>query len=842
VSKASTVQHSHLIDLADGWTSWRTVCLRGAGFPAAMLQILAAPDAVAAIHRYLDGEAAFKDARRQALAACGRLRDEAVGDAVRVLRRAARQIAKGNTPAVPSDFAEMKPLLDSLTRARDEMIEARSEAERYFADALSRISDALREVGADPRFREAVAWQNRSALHRGIDVWLRMPAANRNHQARKDERLVALYLQRYCAKNETIGFFGPIGWSVWSDDGPALMQRPGPHLVAERKVHFEYRAINALAEALSKRADLRKWLKPRLNARVRIEGNDLVLPVEKRKSLPPDVMRVLAACSGESAALDIAAALVADPDCRFRTQDEVHHILDQAARGRVVSWAIDVPVGPGPEHALRKILESVGDPVLRAQVMEPLDELETARDAVAQAAGDAHALDAALGKLEMVFTRHTAQEAFQNPGEVYAGRGLVYEDCLRQTEVEIGPGIRGQIAPPLALILQSARWFSHTIAARFDAALNRLYTDLKARFAPQPVPASAVEVLFNPKNPLVPGIVQDVVKDLTARWASILRFEPGARRLHLSADELRSRMSSAFAAPCPGWPSARHHSADILIASDGPGSVEQGRCLCVLGEVHVNDTMLTRPLFLQLHPRPEEFSEAYKRDVEQPRIFLVTSRAYRGHRKLWDPFFPGDFQLAWDDSPPWRPNDHVLRLADLIVENTADGLVVRTRDNGVRFPAAVYFERLLWGESFTSFKLLPPMNHTPRITIDNLVIHREAWRFLCRDLAFIQEKAEIDRFIGTRRWARDHRLPRFVFARVPQEYKPLYVDLESPASVDVIMRLARQALEVAGDGAELALSEMLPNPAQTWLTDAEGETYTAELRIVAVDPQSWRKP
>ena len=261
----------------------------------------------------------------------------------------------------------------------------------------------------------------------------------------------------------------------------------------------------------------------------------------------------------------------------------------------------------------------------------------------------------------------------------------------------------------------------------------------------------------------------------------------------------------------------------------------------MLGEIHVNDTMVTRPVFLEMHPRPEEFAEAYKRDVDRPRIFSVTSRQYQGHRKLWDPFFPGDFQLAWDDAPPWRANSQVLRVADLVLAKTAEGLVVRTRDNAHSFPAAIYFERLLWGESLTRFKLLPAAPHTPRITVDGFVIHRESWRFACRDLAFIDEKTEIDRFIGTRRWARTLGLPRWVFARVPQEYKPLYVDLESPASVDVIMKLARQAVELFGESAELALSEMLPNPAQTWLADAQGQTYTSELRIVAVDPQSWRE-
>jgi len=291
--------------------------------------------------------------------------------------------------------------------------------------------------------------------------------------------------------------------------------------------------------------------------------------------------------------------------------------------------------------------------------------------------------------------------------------------------------------------------------------------------------------------------------------------------------------------PHAGWPGARHHSADILIASEGAEAVKSGRYLCVLGEVHPADTMVTRQVLLQLHPRPEDLVEAYRRDVDRPRIFPVTSRHYLGHRKLWDPFFPGDFQLAWDDSPPWRPNNEVLRIADLIIEKSPDGLVVRTRDNFRRFPAAVYFERLLWTESLTNFKLFPPTRHAPRITVGHLVVSREAWRFPCRDLAFIYEKTEIDRFIGTRRWARSCGLPHWVFARFPQEYKPLYIDLESPASVEVFATLARRAVEVAGEGAELNLSEMLPSPAQSWLTDARGDTYTGELRIVAVDPKSW---
>jgi hypothetical protein len=36
----------------------------------------------------------------------------------------------------------------------------------------------------------------------------------------------------------------------------------------------------------------------------------------------------------------------------------------------------------------------------------------------------------------------------------------------------------------------------------------------------------------------------------------------------------------------------------------------------------------------------------------------------------------------------------------------------------------------------------------------------------------------------------------------------------------------------------VTVTEMLPAPDQTWLTDAKGRRYTAELRMVAVDQKA----
>ena len=72
-----------------------------------------------------------------------------------------------------------------------------------------------------------------------------------------------------------------------------------------------------------------------------------------------------------------------------------------------------------------------------------------------------------------------------------------------------------------------------------------------------------------------------------------------------------------------------------------------------------------------------------------------------------------------------------------------------------------------------------------------------------------------------------------MFVRSPEEVKPIYVDFESGLSIEMLIRLARQAPTIS-------VSEMLPGPEGLWLGDAQGRRYVSELRLLAVDPESWR--
>jgi Lantibiotic dehydratase, N terminus len=120
-------------------------------------------------------------------------------------------------------------------------------------------SERLAEVARGRRFQEAVAWQNPAALANAV---LKVAAGSptKPSRARQREEIVASYWQRYCAKNDTIGFFGPLAWGRVVDD-PAPLRWDGTFAETRREVHFEAWPVQTLAAQLD--PDLRLAAGPR---------------------------------------------------------------------------------------------------------------------------------------------------------------------------------------------------------------------------------------------------------------------------------------------------------------------------------------------------------------------------------------------------------------------------------------------------------------------------------------------------------------------------------------------------------------------------------------------------
>lgn len=808
----------HLIPAVGGWAYWRRAWLRTPGFSVDRLDALALPDTVAHLERAEQAERARARAREDALTELQALTESIRGEEGRLIGKAMRALRKDRIPEQTLSFdAAAAAALASYAAAHRAWESATTAAVTRFEQESKSVGDALRETVRDPLFREAVLWQNRRALHGSMEALLRKPTGAVDSKTREHERLVASYVQRYVAKNETIGFFGPVAWAELGA-GEGASARHGRALLLRRRVYFERWAVESLADAIAER--FMPYAPVRANPG-RMHGKD---------ALGSEVATLLDACDGRPA-VEIARGLLASNAVDAEDEEDVYELFAQLAESQLVRWTFEIPVWHlAPEEWLRERLASIEAPSPRAEAMALLDRIVERRDAVAAAAGDVAALDQALADLEAEFAELTGQRGQRREGQAYAGRTLVYEDCVRDLDCRLGADLLERLARPLSLVLDSARWFTHEIGRCYQQIWLGLFDELAAQRSDAVVPfflffQRLAERLGDWRS--LPPEISAVRQDLQDRWTRILGFTEEERRIHRTSKDLAPALLEAFAAPGPGWPLARYHSPDVLVAAKDVSALDRGEVTFVLGELHVCVNSHLCQVSVGQHPDPDAIFAACAEDLDGPIVTPVESRRF-STRADYMPARRKDPHLETSDTISPNPRDRVFGTAELFVQRRGDRLFIFDAPRRLDVDAVRVLGQYLSFAAISSFDPLPFARHTPRVQVDDLVIARERWRFAPSDFRFYEEKTPYERFVAARRFAQAGGIPRRVFAKVPNELKPFLVDFDSSVLVEILCRRLKKA-------ESLQLTEMLPDREDCWVEDAEGRRFTSELRIVAVD-------
>jgi hypothetical protein len=329
-------------------------------------------------------------------------------------------------------------------------------------------------------------------------------------------------------------------------------------------------------------------------------------------------------------------------------------------------------------------------------------------------------------------------------------------------------------------------------------------------------------------------LIEPAVGALRERWSEILDLPPDARRVRLRAADLRQRVTEEFPAQPLPWPMAVHHSPDLMIA--GADAAAGGRLTWVLGEVHPSIVTSRYAPWLAFHDAPDAVRTAMRHDLGGAAVWFAETaeRGGTGAQQANVLSSRGDPRLVFaHDSCGYDPAA-TLPVGDCDLIGSAAGLRVRRRDGTLERGLLEVVGDLVSANAANCFDLAPSGGHVPRVTIDDLVVSRETWRLAATEAAFAGTADESARYLQARAWAAGHGLPRHVFCRFTGERKPIYADLTSLASIDLISRSVRRARQHGAD-ATVTVAEMLPAPDDTWLTDAQGQRYTTELRVVAVD-------
>lgn len=708
-------------------------------------------------------------------------------------------------------------------------------AGKYAAAALS-VSLELQQIAALPAFRAAVAWQNRTVLTSGIAPFLRWvpELGKRPSMARQREELVAHYWQRFCVKNDTIGFFGPVGWGTWDLSTPGVGVEAGTGLTAGSQVYFSSWAIDALARSVSEDPAVREWLAPRRLPFVRLAGSEVMLPGLPPVPVSPAQMQVLQRCDGTRQAREIERELGAG----------VPDVLASLVKRHWVVWRLDVPADVRPESRLREILDRIGDEAIRKGALAKLDALERGRDQVHAAGRDPDALVTAIDALEAEFTELTAAAAQRQKGQAKAPcRALVYSDSTRSARATAGTDLLDALAP-LNLLLAAASWLTSSLAERVMARARQVYAEHASRAG-----ASSLDLAtcwFACMNILVEDAELDarsLQRQFWDKWHAILNPAPGARRLRLTGEQIADRVHAAFGEPEGGWArrwgTGRYACPDMLVVADDAQALNSGDFEIVLGEMHLAINTLSSSLFVHQHPRRAELLDLTSRDHPRPRLMPLQPKEHRARlsaRTRYSLVRPEDYCVALVDpsADPYR--ERTVMSGECTVRDR-DGRLVVTVPDGAEFDLVDVFSQALTMLVQDMFRIVPSdAGHFPRVTIDRMIIARETWRFDPGTLEFAEEKDEAKRYVRAGQWRAAQGLPRFAFVVSPTEPRPFYVDFDSPVYSNIFTKAIRRLRRNEGQSqGQLTISEMVPTPEQTWLTDDQGSSYTSELRFVAVD-------
>ncbi|QSB16306.1 lantibiotic dehydratase [Natronosporangium hydrolyticum] len=753
------------------------------------------------------------------------------------------------TTGFPADGLDQLVTAECATAADSYLVagteEHATQLDKQLAVAQAEGSAQIRKIAADPRFREAVTWQTPSVLAT-LDG-LVAGDKYRPSVARHRELTVVRYWQRYCAKNETIGFFGPVCWArIDGGQSEAIQVRPGPGLLQERRVSFESWALAEFGQRLAADPEIRRWLRPVRQPHLHLADGAVIAPPRPPERLSRPEYLALSACDGSRTADQVVAELALP-----RAADGLL-LLERLAERGLLRWDVDLPIGPQAESVLADRIAGIGDEPVRERARTGLDRLRAARGRVASAAGDPTALAGALAALDGEFTELTGQPAQRRPGQSYAGRRVCFEDTARDLTVAFGEPLLAALNAPMGLLLRAARWLCAELAAAYGSALRELYEELATGPGDE---VNLAELWFLAQGMLFGAAerpVDAVVGEFQRRWAELLglaQAPAGTRVLQLRAEELAGPVARVFPDRGTGWSAGRLHSPDLQICAPDVAAVNRGEFTVVLGELHVGWPVFDNALFTGFHPQPERLVAELARDLgpDQVRLLYPPDWPRIGGRLAPTLAAPSDRQLGFAPAPG-ADRRRLMPAASMRVRPAPGGgpasgpaggeeLRVVTAD-GREYPLLEVFSRLLALHTLDSFKLLDTRAHTPRVAVDQLIVSRETWRTTVAETGLAEAAGDRERFLAARRWRRRLGLPEQVFLRIGTETKPIYVDFRSVLYVRSLATFARAAAAEGGGEVAVVVSEMLPTPDQAWVPDAAGNRYFSELRLHVGEPDA----
>jgi hypothetical protein len=659
----------------------------------------------------------------------------------------------------------------AVVAAWAEVVQRYTEACR---DADESASEQLRKVLRTPEVAEAVFLSNPDAYHNMLLPLLAHdgPITSRWRRVR---RQMYTYVQRFCAKNETVSFFGPMAYGTV---GPGHCQSLRDDLPRTRRVFFSHWAAKAVIAAIARDPRMLPDLTFHTTGLPGAAAPDLLSLVSPEGSTFRDIRRALPDLTAGQVGKTLMA-LIAEESATVGLGG-CDYDLDPLS-------TIKTQLAAFPASAARDRWSARIDALatkLRELSVQPLDDKTRT-----------------VAELEALFTDVTGKPARRGAGAPYADRAVFFEECASNFALSLTSDLVEKWEARISAALEAC-------VAHGDAAQLAASRAVRAEYAGQELP---VEL----------DLFDYATRAAASRASSTSAFQAAYAPTYSGADwraetDKLIRRGSEL-------PGDRYAVIDLCPAAPGVDALSDADL--VLSRAHHH--LLVRSWLATMHPDPNLFGADAAQWVSEQDGQVVGFDFGRRNKGYYR--FPGR-EVAMRP-PSWTDaaNKDLLRPWDLQVKITAETIGLYD-DEGRRMSAYVPLS------DFVKYPPIAALSHPqvlhptfaadgeqPEVRIDGVVIQRSRWQVPADALAAPEPWA---RFLQMRRLARDTGC-RFVFCRGAHERKPYLLDLASLLAADLLAHVSR--------GSDtLSVERMAPGPDQLWLRDAQARRYTSELRMQVV--------
>jgi hypothetical protein len=649
------------------------------------------------------------------------------------------------------------------------------------------------------------------------------PLPPRNKQARAHERHLLLYLQRICAKNDSLSAFGPEGWGIIGAEPTGLTLRPQPGIAA-RETFLERWTAHGVAAALNADPEIRPELSPRLNPNGRIDGNQFVF-TDTGETIPLEdgTLELLARVDGRTPAHSLGSGAES---------------LEELALKKIIRWEFEIPaLEPHPFDVLVADVSAWRETPVRARWLERLQPIAALPKKFAETdetAARIQIIDEADDRLGQLGAIPKTGTRF-----LYSAGNPIGEECFRECGFSISESLVGEVARDAAPWIDLWRDCYAFVASRVAAGLRGLLEKAPRQNGAIALPAflhHCQQLKMPLTGPAMVGLAHMAFQEVKAAFREQLRQRPDADEWQLSSDECHFiRRNFQY----PKFDEYTYPSADMQISAKSVEAVARGEYEWILAELHPPVALLHHGFYWAC-PDKEVLgrvlaSTTRGRPTFHFGFFAIDFTATTTVRVL--DAMPGltNFVAPQRGDPRWRmiPPAEV----EVFVDEASGDVGLRARASqeylgsfarGWTIPLG--FHPFLFGRS----------PHLPRLRCGKVIVQRRSWTVSLEELPAGNYTGvsrnlvvAIERLRAAKGW------PRYIYIRPSEQAlrrsgaegrdkdtKPVFIDLESYLFLEVFHGWLTKA-------GELEVTEMLPDPEHLLWQEKDGRR-TFELRTQIV--------